>query len=237
MTMTAFITTLPEDAAYTIAVTDKAGNSTTVTVTMKPIEEAAAATEGLSTGNVTSANKQAMEDLAAKLDELLADDDVTDDEHEILEQYKAIAESLLKTIEDAAEAITSENIEKVKDITAENVTSENKTDLEKAKEELEQALEDYGGNYTDDEKKAIEDEIKRIGDALEVIKNVEDIAESSGKLPENITRNDEGESKAADANSPQTGDNSHMMLWIALLFISGGTVITLTVYDRKNKPN
>ena len=226
------------DAAYTIAVTDKAGNSTTVTVTMKPIEEVAAATEGLSTGNVTSANKQAMEDLAAKLDELLADDDVTDDEHEILEQYKAIAESLLKTIEDAAEAITSENIEKVKDITAENVTSENKTDLEKAKEELEQALENYAGNYTDDEKKAIEDEIKRIGDALEVIKNVEGIEGSSGKLPENITRNDEGESKAADANSPQTGDNSHMMLWIALLFISGGgTVITLTVYDRKNKPN
>ena len=39
----------------------------------------------------------------------------------------------------------------------------------------------------------------------------------------------------AKANSPATGDNSHMMLWIALLFISGGAVITLTVVDRKRR--
>ncbi len=36
-------------------------------------------------------------------------------------------------------------------------------------------------------------------------------------------------------SSPQTGDNSHMALWLALLFISGGAIITLTVYDRKRK--
>ncbi len=36
-------------------------------------------------------------------------------------------------------------------------------------------------------------------------------------------------------DSPQTGDNSQIALWIALLFISGGAVITLTVYDRKRK--
>lgn len=39
----------------------------------------------------------------------------------------------------------------------------------------------------------------------------------------------------AKANSPATGDNSHMFLWIALLFISGGAVITLTVVDRKRR--
>lgn len=39
----------------------------------------------------------------------------------------------------------------------------------------------------------------------------------------------------AKANSPATGDNSHMMLWIALLFVSGGAVITLTVVDRKRR--
>ncbi len=36
-------------------------------------------------------------------------------------------------------------------------------------------------------------------------------------------------------SSPQTGDNSRMALWLALLFISGGAVITLTVYDRKRR--
>ncbi len=39
----------------------------------------------------------------------------------------------------------------------------------------------------------------------------------------------------AKANSPATGDNSNMFLWIALLFISGGAVITLTVVDKKKK--
>lgn len=39
----------------------------------------------------------------------------------------------------------------------------------------------------------------------------------------------------AKANSPATGDNSNMFLWIALLFISGGAVITLTVVDRKKR--
>ncbi len=38
-----------------------------------------------------------------------------------------------------------------------------------------------------------------------------------------------------ETDSPQTGDNSHMALWFALLFISGGAVITLTVVDRKRK--
>ena len=35
--------------------------------------------------------------------------------------------------------------------------------------------------------------------------------------------------------SPQTGDNSNFALWIALLFISGGTVTVTTVYGRKKK--
>ena len=41
--------------------------------------------------------------------------------------------------------------------------------------------------------------------------------------------------KPADPNSPATGDNSSMALWIALLFISGGAVITSTVVDRKRR--
>ena len=35
--------------------------------------------------------------------------------------------------------------------------------------------------------------------------------------------------------SPQTGDNTNLLLWIALLFISGGAVTATTVYGRKKK--
>ena len=43
--------------------------------------------------------------------------------------------------------------------------------------------------------------------------------------------------KPTDSDSPQTGDNSNMILWIALLFISGGVVIGITVYSKKKKEN
>lgn len=38
-----------------------------------------------------------------------------------------------------------------------------------------------------------------------------------------------------DTNSPQTGDNSHMALWIALLFVSGAVVIGTTGYGKKKR--
>ena len=36
-----------------------------------------------------------------------------------------------------------------------------------------------------------------------------------------------------DPTSPQTGDSSNMALWIALLFISGGAIVVLTVAEKK----
>ena len=38
-----------------------------------------------------------------------------------------------------------------------------------------------------------------------------------------------------DTDSPQTGDNSHMALWIAVLFVSGGALIVTGIYIRKKK--
>ena len=35
--------------------------------------------------------------------------------------------------------------------------------------------------------------------------------------------------------SPQTGDNSNLMLWFALLFISGGAVIGTAVTEKKKR--
>ena len=38
-----------------------------------------------------------------------------------------------------------------------------------------------------------------------------------------------------DPDSPQTGDNSNMILWIALLFISGGVLTGVTVFDKRKR--
>ena len=37
----------------------------------------------------------------------------------------------------------------------------------------------------------------------------------------------------ATENPPQTGDTADFWLWVALLFVSGGAVITLNVYNKR----
>ena len=44
-----------------------------------------------------------------------------------------------------------------------------------------------------------------------------------------------GTVKPGAEKSPQTGDNSNLLLWIALLFVSGGAVTVTTVCGRKKK--
>lgn len=183
---------------YVVVAIDKAGNSTTVIVKMKPISDLDSSTDGITEDNVTSADKETIQSVIDEVTELLKDENVTDDEKAELEQIKDDAQKLIERIEEAQKATETENTEKVEDVTPENVTPENKTDLEKAKEDLEKALADNDGNYTEEEKKEIENEIKRIDDALEIIGNVEEVEELIGKLPENIKKSDEAAIKAAE---------------------------------------
>ena len=154
--------------------------------------------DGYNDETVKSTDKDAIEQIIEDIDALLETENLTEDEEKTLEDAKAKAEDLRDTIEDAAEATDTENTAKVEDVTEENVTPENKTDLEKAKTDLEKALEDNDGNYTEDEKKAIEDEVKRIEQALEVVSNVEAVEEKISNLPDTVKKNDEAAVKAAD---------------------------------------
>lgn len=218
---------------------------------------------------VTSEDKEELTKMLDEIGTILDNDDITDNGKKALEEVKEQVEELLKEIDDAEKAANSETTETVKDVTAENVKPENKTNLEQAKKDLEKALEEHGSNYTEDEKKAIEDEIKRIDEALEVIGRVEKVKDLINKLPDTIKKSDADAVKAADDaynalsdyekslvdkdakkalddakaaleelnsnKSPATGDNSNMFLWIALLFVSGGAVATLTVVSKKKK--
>lgn len=49
------------------------------------------------------------------------------------------------------------------------------------------------------------------------------------------TGDDTDEDNREPSESPQTGDSINMALWFALLLLSGGAVITLTVYGRKRR--
>ncbi|MBQ8281192.1 MAG: hypothetical protein IJZ25_02155 [Lachnospiraceae bacterium] len=187
-----------KEATYTIVATDKAGNSTTFTVTMKPVADISTPIDSVTEEEVKSTDKDTVQEIIDQVDELLADDSLTEEEKTALEEIRDVAESLVNKVEEAAAATNTENTEKVEDVTAENVTPDNKIDLENAKADLESALENNSGNYTDDEKKAIEDEIERIDNALEIIEKVETVENQINQLPETITKSDEESVKAAE---------------------------------------
>ncbi|MBP3372212.1 MAG: hypothetical protein J6L88_06765, partial [Clostridia bacterium] len=253
------------DAVYTITASDRAGNQTTVSVTMLPISTLAEKIDGLTTETVKSSDapavqavlqaadtvdpdsatdeeKQAISEILdraqglddviddvqeqmqridrqadgydestvnsddkAALQQLLKDievltdgDNLTDDERAQLNETAKKLEGMLAAIDEAADAADTEHTDKVQDVTADNVTAEDRDDLEQAKDDLTQALQQQGDHYTDEEKKAIEADIDRIDDALDALDRADGVRQLIDSLPETITKEDADAVKAAD---------------------------------------
>lgn len=121
-----------------------------------------------------------------------------------------------------------------------------KKDIQEAIDEIDDALEVIGNveaveelidKLPDTIKKDDEAAIKAADDAYNTLSDYEKalVDEAAKKALTDAKAALAELNKPADTDSPQTGDNSNMFLWIALLFISGGAVITLTVVDRKRK--
>lgn len=175
------------DAVYTLVATDEAGNETTVTVTMKPIDSLDDSLEGLHTRNVTSAEKAKVQAVLDAVDNVLEENPIVDAEKEKLKAIRDNAAALRKAIEDAAKAINTENIRKVKDKDETNVKLEDKTALETAKAELEAVLtEEKKGNYTAQEQEWIRQEIDRLDKAITVIEETEAVIGAIGGLPDTV---------------------------------------------------
>ena len=60
---------------------------------------------------------------------------------------------------------------------------------------------------------------------------VDDKAADNNEKTVNNNENTQGN----DTKSPKTGDNSHIALWVALLFVSGGAVFGTTIVRKKKK--
>lgn len=139
---------------------------------------------------ITSAHKDTVNDLMTRLDTLLDGSNLTEGEKDALEAVKDIVESLLQQIEQSAQAGTTENTDKVEDITSGNVSLEDQDDLTAAKEDLENALDNFGDNYTEEEKAALEDKLEQINQALESIQKVEAAQDAMEALPDHVEPDD-----------------------------------------------
>ena len=147
--------------------------------------------KGITNANVTSANQEAID----KAQEMVKEADTSG----FPEEIKAAVDADLKTIgdnadaleerlEDAADAASTTNITKAKAITAAKAKDTDKKVLTDAKEDLEDALETYGTNYTAKEREAMEDEIERLEDIIADITAAEDTIKAIDALSENSTK-------------------------------------------------
>ena len=125
-------------------------------------------------------------------------------------------------------------------------TKEDKQKIQDAIDDINGALEVIGNveaveelidKISDNIKKDDEDAIRSADNAYNALTDYEKtlVDKDAKKALDNAKVALAELNKPTDPNSPATGDNSHMMLWIALLFISGGAVITLIVVDGKKR--
>lgn len=177
------------EAVYTIAATDKAGNKTTATVTMKPISSLEESIGSLTPDNVTSEDMGKVETVKEQIESIDLED-ATEDEKAALQEILDKCDDLVEKIEESAQAGSTENTDKVEDITADNVKPEDKDDLTAAKEDLENALENFGDNYTEEEKAEIQNKLDQIDDALESLEKVETVEDAISKLPDTVEPDD-----------------------------------------------
>ncbi len=136
------------------------------------------------TETVKSTDKAALETLKADIDALLDGDNLTAAQRQTAENLKAAVQALLDRISAAKDAAEKAEIIAVKDITADNVRREDKDALLLAKDALEKALEEFDGNYTDDERQTLETRLDKVKKALAAIENVEIVLAEIDKLPD-----------------------------------------------------
>lgn len=132
---------------------------------------------------VTSADQAAIEKRIADIDTLLSGDNLTDTERAALEALKGTARTLLDRIAAAKDAAEAEEIQAADGITKDTGKLEDKETLEKAEKALEEALRDFGGNYTEEERKELETKLATVKEALAAIGNAEKTADEIAKLP------------------------------------------------------
>lgn len=191
------------NSTYTIVATDRAGNATTVKVTMRSISDIAEAFADLTAENVTSKNKDQIEQMLETVKEFLREDDITDSEKNALQVIEEDLDALLTQIENAVHAGNAESISNVKDITSDNVKPENRDDLIAAKKDLENSLETFGGNYTAEEEAELAKKLEQINNALDSIERAEAVQEAVTELPDTVNPDDTDAEKLIDAAKEQ----------------------------------
>lgn len=205
-----------KECYYDIVATDAEGNETVVRIIMCPLELLVPATSSLEKETVTSDDVPYIGYEKAALTELDTEN-ATDDEKKIVEDLIKKCNELLEAADAAAVAKDTVNTNAVKDITSENVTAQDKLNLENALADIEKAIVDYKGNYTEDEMAELEADKERIEDALQAL----NAADSGGN-------NDGGNDSDKDNNTEHNPDMDDSSVVTTMLTVMAGAMAVFT---------
>ena len=169
------------------------------------------AVETLTKDNVTSAERKTAEDTLAEVNRYLGMEPSAAEKTE-LEALKQKLDGLIERLNAAKAAMESKDITAADGKDKSNVKAADKPVLEKAKTALEKALQDFGGNYTQAEKKTLSDKLDRVKAALNALAEAE-----------------------RRAQAPGTGDSAHPVLWIVLAAAAVAAIAALVIVKKKKK--
>ena len=161
-----------------------------ITATANEIAAVTDAVDSYEKDTVKSSDKDDIESLIQRIDSLLDGENLTDSEQEALEQARESAKGLLEQIHEATQASNTEHIQSAQEIEPNQAAPKDKANLEAAKGDIEKALNDYAGNYTEAEKERLQEILQQIEEALKVIQRIEDMAGSVVLLPEIVIVDD-----------------------------------------------
>lgn len=200
---------------------DKAGNSVSVTVTMKETAAIGETIQDITPENVTSEDIDAIREVLDKVEQQLNDENLTDEERAALEELRDKAESMLEKLEETSAEI--EEIEKIiGSYDEDTVTSDDKEALSEAIDRIETLLESE--NLTDEERTDLE-KLKEKAETL--------IAAIEKKEAENEKANKDTSDKPEQKGS-STGDDGMYGLYGMLMLLSAGGCI-LIIRRRKRQ--
>lgn len=179
------------NTTYTVTATDKAGNVTTVTVTMKPIASIMEPLTGVTVSNVTTDNEETVKSIESLRKELYNTKGVTTSETVELDNISVLLNELQRRIDTVKNRYNKAL--KYDSITPETVTWNGWDGLQAAggvEAVIDNFVGDYGGNLTGDQKTKLAEIRKNLQDSFALINQVINLEAEINALPNSVEPDD-----------------------------------------------
>ena len=198
------------DAGHVLTVSDNAGNSIEIRFSVKTLQSLADTIGDLEVSSVNSGDTDRLNAYLKAVSDLGGLPNNTEEENDELDGMYWSALKMLQVVREAADAAGSETLKQVKNVTPDNVVPEDIDLLLQASDELDRIFAAFGGNYTEEEKKALTDLSAQVEAALNSLRKADALLQLQKELPLSAEPDDdETEQKVTEAQKAYDALTEH----------------------------